>query len=64
MKQLRVKNVDRSFSLTAKEAIGWLSTFGDAPVILKCNNKNFRLARFAIVDNKPILIGKRGKNDK
>ena len=66
MKQLRVKNVDGSFSLTTKEVIGWLaSTFPvDTPVILKCNNKNFRLASFAIVGNKPVLIGKRGKNDK
>jgi hypothetical protein len=62
---LRVAKVDRSFSLTAGEVKNWLSqAFKDTdPVILKCNNKNFRLVRIDTVGTKPVFIGRRGRND-
>jgi hypothetical protein len=64
-KQLRVTKVDRSFSLTAGEVKNWLSqAFQDSdPVILKCNNKNFRLVRIDTVETKPVFIGRRGRKD-
>lgn len=62
-KQLRVATVDAKFSLTVRELKNWLNTFSDdSPVILKCQ-RNFRLAELLTVKNKPVLIGKRGKND-
>ena len=62
---LRVSKVDRSFSLTAGEVKNWLGqTFkDDEPVVLKCNNKNFRLAGLDTVAGKPVLIGRRGRSD-
>lgn len=62
---LRVAKVDRSFSLTAGEVKNWLSqAFKDTdPVILKCNNKNFRLVRIDTVGTKPVFIGRRGLSD-
>lgn len=62
---LRVAKVDRSFSLTAGEVKNWLSqAFKDTdPVILKCNNKNFRLVRIDTVGTKPVFIGRRGRSD-
>lgn len=64
-KKLRISSVDSSFSLTAGEVKSWLSqAFKDTdPVILKCNNKNFRLVRIENVGNKPVMIGKRGRRD-
>ena len=63
-KQLRIKNIDVSFCLTAGEIKNWLSSFSEnQPVILKCNNKNFRLAGMETVQSKPVLIGKRSKRD-
>ena len=63
-KQLRIKNVNSAFCLTAGEVRNWLTTVqDDQPIIIKCNNKNFRLADVQIIQNKPVLIGRRGKSD-
>jgi len=63
-RKLSVKNIDSSFCVTVREAKGWLGQFQDSdPIILKCGNKNFRLSSIKIVGSKPVLIGKRGKND-
>lgn len=65
-KQLRIKNVDSKFNMTAGELKGWLAAnFSDTtPVVLKCANKNYRLKKFATVGTTPVLVGSRGKNDK
>ena len=65
-KQLRVSKIDGSFTLTVIEVKNWLSQgFKDTdPVILKCGNKNYRLSRIDNIKAKPVLIGKRGKNDR
>ena len=65
-KQLRVSKIDGKFTLTVVEVKNWLSqSFKDTdPVILKCGNKNYRLAKIDNVKSKPVLIGRRGKNDK
>lgn len=64
-KQLRVSKIDKSFCLTSSDVKNWLSqAFKDTdPVILKCNNKNFRLVRIDTVGTKPVLIGRRGRKD-
>lgn len=63
-KQLRIRNVDVSFCLTAGEIRSWLGTLpADQPIILKCNNKNYRLAGCEVIQNKPVLIGRRSKRD-
>jgi hypothetical protein len=65
-KQLRIKNVDSKFNLTAGELKGWLTAnFADTtPVVLKCAGKNYRLREWCTVGTTPVLIGKRGKSDK
>jgi hypothetical protein len=63
-RKLSVKNIDSSFCVTVREVKGWLGQFQDSdPIILKCGNKNFRLSSIKTVSAKPVLIGKRGKND-
>ena len=66
MKQLRIKNVDSKFNLTAGELKGWLTAncADNMPVMLKCANKNYRLKKFIKVGDKPVLIGSRGTKDK
>ena len=65
MKQLRIKNVDSKFNLTAGELKNWLTAnFADTtPVVLKCASKNYRLRQFVKIGDKPVLIGRRGKRD-
>ena len=63
-RKLSVKNIESSFCVTVREAKAWLGNFQDGdPIILKCGNKNFRLSSITTVGSKPVLIGKRGKND-
>ena len=64
-KQLRIKNTDNKFTLTAGELKTWLVNFADTtPVVLKCAGKNYRLRDWGTVSGTPVLIGKRGKSDK
>ena len=66
-KQLRTKNVDKSFCITRRELIAWLTqnpVFDDnTPILLKCGGRNYRFAEFMTVAGKPVLIGKRGAKD-
>ena len=63
-KQLRTKDVDSKFCLTAREITPFLATFDPStPIMLKCGGKNFRLGGISTVAGKPVLVGRRGKKD-
>ena len=64
-KRLRTKDVDKSFCMTRRELIGWISNdFEDStPVLLKCGGKNYRLTAFKTISGKPVLVGRRGVKD-
>lgn len=67
LKKLNIKNIDKSFCMTRRELTNWISStpeFEDnTPIVLKCAGKNYRLSGLTIVAGKPVLVGKRGKND-
>lgn len=59
-KSTRIRDLNVGNCLTVGEIRDFLYNFErDAVLVLKCNNKNFRIADYTIVKNKPIIIGKR-----
>lgn len=58
-KQLKIKELNTTNSLTVGEVQSWLNQFPkDSAIVLKCG-RNFRLGKLHTVNNMPVLIGRR-----